>query len=114
MPEAGQAVMMTRPHGDAAFYTAAGSPESGNSIRKHISMIGKDMTALGNMLSSGCVRGVLMIAAHKTGEDIAQFEDRMAEVAQMSYQQSGAQAEQPSNDARQVTELGPFGEIQEC
>ena len=77
-------------------------------------MIGKDMTALDDRLSSGCVRGVLRFAAHKKGEDIAELEDIMTELAQMSNQQSGAQAEQPSNNARQVTELGPFGEIQEC
>ena len=103
MPEAGQAVMMTSPQSEAikrmtAFYAAEGLPESGNSIRRHISRIGKDMPALDDMLSAG---GVLRFAAHKTGEDIAQLEDRMAEVTQISYQQSRAQAEQPSKDAQQ-------------
>ena len=53
-------------HDNSAFYAAAGSPESRNSIRRHFSRIGKDMTALEDGLSVASVRGVLRLAVHET------------------------------------------------
>ena len=43
----------------------AGLVESENSIRRHISWIRKDMTALEDRLSVESVRGVLWFAANK-------------------------------------------------